>query len=70
MPLNDSSPASRSHERPANDQQAVAERAIRAFPFWDYGLNGVDPKSEYAEWVPDLATAVITATNEPVPETP
>lgn len=35
--------------------------AIKAFPFWNYGLDEADPNSEYAEWVPDLAAAIQTA---------
>lgn len=35
-----------------------AEQAIRDFAFDNYGMDEVDPKSEYAEWVPDLAAAV------------
>lgn len=35
--------------------------AIKAFPFWNYGLDEADPNSEYAEWVPDLAQAIQTA---------
>lgn len=39
----------------------VVEQAIRDFKFWDYGLDVVDPNSEYAEWVPDLAMAIVAA---------
>lgn len=39
-------------------------RAIRDFPFWDYGMDDVDPKSEYAEWVPDLANEISNALRE------
>ncbi len=35
--------------------------AIKAFDFDDYGLDEVDPRSEYAEWVPDLARAIAYA---------
>ena len=45
---------------------AITE-AIRAFPFWNYGLNDTDPRSEYAEWVPDLAAAVEKAASVPPP---
>ncbi len=38
-----------------------AEEAIRAFDFGDYSMDEVDPKSEYAEWVPDPAKAVEAA---------
>lgn len=40
--------------------------AIKDFDFDDYGLDAVDPWSEYAEWVPDLARA-IAASLAPVP---
>ncbi|GAA0705471.1 hypothetical protein GCM10010193_70700 [Kitasatospora atroaurantiaca] len=43
------------------NKQTAAEQAIRAFDFWDYGLNEVDPESEYAEWVAPLAAAVVAA---------
>ncbi|MHA6764739.1 hypothetical protein [Streptacidiphilus sp. PAMC 29251] len=39
-------------------QHAAIVTAIRAFAFWNYGLDDTDPNSEYAEWVPDLATAL------------
>ncbi|MFC8447686.1 hypothetical protein [Kitasatospora sp. NPDC057223] len=45
----------------ADDKQAAAEQAIRAFAFWDFGLNEVDPESEYAEWVAPLAAAIVAA---------
>lgn len=44
-----------------SDLQAAVEQAIRDFKFWDYGLDVVDPNSEYAEWVPDLAKAIVGA---------
>ncbi|MFC4006573.1 hypothetical protein ACFOY2_05030 [Nonomuraea purpurea] len=40
---------------------AAIEKAIREFPFWDYGMDNVDPESEYAEWVPALALAISDA---------
>ena len=43
-----------------------AEEAIREFPFWDYGMDEVDPKSEYAEWVPELAAVVEEAVRKQV----
>lgn len=45
-----------------------AEQAIRNFDFWDYGMDAVDPKSEYAEWVPALAAAVEKAVRKQVEE--
>lgn len=39
---------------------AVA-KAIKKFPFDDYGLDEVDPKSKYAEWVPALAQRIVGA---------
>lgn len=39
----------------------AAEKAIRNFPFWDYGMDQVDPKASTAEWVPALAEAVTLA---------
>ncbi|MEU4234894.1 hypothetical protein AB0F17_62365 [Nonomuraea sp. NPDC026600] len=50
--------------------QAAAEQAIRDFPFCDYGLNGVSPESEHAEWVPDLAKAVTAAIDRQAGEAP
>jgi hypothetical protein len=35
----------------------IAE-VIREFPFHDYGMDEVDPRSEYAEWVPALAAGI------------
>jgi hypothetical protein len=35
--------------------------AIEGFSFDDYGLDYVDPRSEYAEWVGDLASAITGA---------
>ena len=32
--------------------------AIRAFPFWDFGMDDVDPNDEAAEWVFELAVKV------------
>jgi hypothetical protein len=40
--------------------------AIRQFDFGDYGLDIVDPNSEYAEWVPDLASAIVSNLPTPV----
>ncbi|ATW61331.1 hypothetical protein SEA_ALSABER_57 [Streptomyces phage Alsaber] len=34
------------------------EQAIRDFDWDDYGLDVVDPHSEYAEWVPALAEKI------------
>lgn len=40
--------------------QQLIEEAIRDFSFSDYGMDDVDEiKNE--EWVPDLATHIITA---------
>ena len=41
-----------------NAQYDAITAAIKAFKFWDYGLDATDPNSEYAEWVPDLAAAI------------
>jgi hypothetical protein len=41
-----------------NAQYDAITAAIKAFPFWDYGLDEANPHSEYAEWVPDLAAAI------------
>ena len=38
--------------------EELIANAIRQFPFWDYGMDDVDPTSECAEWVPDLAMAI------------
>lgn len=43
----------------ANTQELV-EQAIRKFPFWNYGLDEVDPNDDFAEWVEDLAAAIAT----------
>lgn len=42
-------------------QRPAIEQAIRDFKFWNYGLDAADPNSEYAEWVPDLAKAIVAA---------
>ncbi|WJN63386.1 hypothetical protein [Streptomyces phage phiScoe55] len=34
------------------------EQAIREFDFSDFGLDNVDPNSEFAEWVPILAEKI------------
>lgn len=44
-------------------QLAAITAAIRAFDFDDYRLH-IDPNSEYAEWVGDLAKAIQRAVNE------
>jgi len=36
-------------------------QAIRRFDFGNYGLDDVDPKSKYADWVPELADKVLAA---------
>lgn len=43
-----------------------AEKAIREFPFWNYGMDEVDPKNRYAEWVPVLAASVEAAVRKQV----
>lgn len=43
-----------------------AEKAIRNFPFWNYGMDDVDPGAKTAEWVPKLAAAVEKAVREQV----
>lgn len=47
-----------------NAQYDAITAAIKAFKFWDYGLDEADPNSEYAEWVPDLAGAIHKAVGE------
>ncbi|WP_405506429.1 hypothetical protein OG323_06350 [Streptomyces cyaneofuscatus] len=42
-------------------QQAAVVQAIRDFQFDNYGLDTVDPNSEYAEWVGDLASVIVGA---------
>lgn len=36
-------------------------KAIRKFPFWDYGMDEVDPTGKSAEWVPALADKICAA---------
>jgi hypothetical protein len=50
------------------DRVSAAEDAIRNFDFDDYGMDDVDPTSEYAEWVPDLATKIEAAVRVQVAE--
>jgi hypothetical protein len=38
--------------------------AIKEFRFWNYGMDEVDPNSEYAEWVPALADAICAAIDD------
>ncbi|MFH9761344.1 hypothetical protein ACH4MJ_04315 [Streptomyces anulatus] len=45
----------------AVEQQAAVVQAIRDFQFDNYGLDDVDPNSEYAEWVGDLASSIVGA---------
>lgn len=55
-----------------NPQYDAITAAIKAFKFWNYGLDETDPNSEYAEWVPDLAGAIhkaLTAPADPAPTT-
>lgn len=46
-----------------NDLDRIAD-AIRNFDFSNYGLDDVNPRSQYAEWVPDLAEKILTALNQ------
>lgn len=51
----------------AADPTAAIRATVRDFDFSNYGLDDVDPRSEYAEWVGDLASAIagaISATAE------
>lgn len=50
--------------QPTTPDLAAITAAIKAFPFWNYGLDEADPNSEYAEWVPDLAQAIQQAIND------
>jgi hypothetical protein len=47
-----------------NAQYDAITTAIREFSWDNYGLDDVDPNSEYAEWVPDLAGAIHKAIGE------
>jgi hypothetical protein len=44
-----------------DDLMAIVRRVIVQFDFSNYGLDDVDPTSEYAEWVGDLASAIVGA---------
>ncbi|MFJ2630928.1 hypothetical protein ACIO6U_03050 [Streptomyces sp. NPDC087422] len=51
----------------AADPTPAIRATVRDFDFSNYGLDDVDPRSEYAEWVGDLASAIagaISATAE------
>lgn len=48
----------------AHDSMAAIRAAIRDFDFTNYGLDDVDPTSEYAEWVGDLASAIAGALSD------
>lgn len=37
---------------------------IRAFRWWNYGMDDVNPRSPYADWVPDLADEILAALGE------
>ena len=50
--------------------EAAVRRTIRAFPWDDYGLDNVDPKSQYAEWVPDLTAKITAAVRRAAPPAP
>jgi len=47
-----------------------AEKAIKEFPFWNYGMDGVDialrEDPEAQEWVPALAAKIEVAVREQV----
>lgn len=43
----------------------AARKAIRRFPFDDYGLV-VDPESKHAEWVEPLARKILKAAEKPL----
>lgn len=47
-----------------DDARRLVQQAIENFPFDDYGLDDTDPNSEYAEWVPALATAIVETLGE------
>lgn len=48
-----------------NPEYDAIAAAIKAFKFWDYGLDETNPNSEYAEWVPDLAGEILKAVGAP-----
>lgn len=49
----------------ARNAQFAAEEVIRAFPWWDYGMDdisaGLTDAPEHQEWVTPLAQAVLRA---------
>jgi hypothetical protein len=47
--------------------EQIIREVIRDFAFWDYGMDDVDPQSEYAEWVPDLAANIAKALERGAP---
>ncbi|WP_345485984.1 hypothetical protein, partial [Planotetraspora phitsanulokensis] len=47
--------------RPRIDIHAAIRAGIKGFDFAGYGLDEVDPNDENAEWVDDLAQAIINA---------
>jgi hypothetical protein len=49
------------------DTMTSVTEAIRDFQFCNYGLDYVDPRIEYAEWVPDLASAIVGSLPESSP---
>ncbi|WP_330449687.1 hypothetical protein [Streptomyces anulatus] len=54
-------PPTTTSEADTEVQQGAVVQAIRDFQFDNYGLDTVDPNSEYAEWVGDLASAIVGA---------
>lgn len=55
-------PGSFANQSDADDERMTAvRRAITEFSFWNYGLDDVDPRSQYAEWVGDLASVIVGA---------
>lgn len=57
-------PAGESTQPATDDDDRVMRTvrdAIEDFDFAGYGLDDVDPRSEYAEWVGDLASAITGA---------
>ncbi len=48
----------------SHDLMPAIRAAIEGFAFDNYGLDDVDPRSEYAEWVGDLASAIAGAVGD------
>lgn len=58
---NETDPPAKATDDAVEAAAKAAAKAIKKFPFDDFGMDDVDPKSRYAEWVPVLARRIVAA---------